>query len=47
MTFFVSSLNLTVSDLTPYSTYGLVVAAHTVGRGTNSKLQAIQTAEEG
>lgn len=41
------ALNLTISDLTPYTTYGIVLAANTISPGPSSKLHAIQTSEEG
>jgi len=44
----VESTNTTVENLTPYTTYGLSVSAHTaVGEGPQSNLSAIQTKEEG
>lgn len=46
--FFTEFLNITIPDLSPYTTYGLLVTAHTdVGPGPSSDLHTIQTKEEG
>lgn len=46
--FNVTGLSLTISDLTPYTTYGLLLAASTIiGSGPSSDLHAVQTHEEG
>lgn len=46
--YYVESLNLTINDLSPYTTYGLLLQAHnSVGSGPTSDLHAIQTKEEG
>lgn len=44
----VSSLNITISDLIPYTTYGVLLTAHTiVGAGPSSALHTVRTHEEG
>lgn len=47
--FFVDqSLNITIDDLVPYTTYGLFLTAHTeIGPGPRGNLSTVQTAEEG
>ena len=48
VSFFTEFLNITIPDLSPYTTYGLLVTAHTdVGPGPSSDLHTIQTMEEG
>ena len=45
---FTEFLNITIPDLSPYTTYGVLVTAHTeVGPGPSSDLHTIQTKEEG
>lgn len=42
------ALNITISELIPYTTYGVLLTAHTVvGHGPSSDLHTFQTAEEG
>lgn len=44
----VEALNITINELIPYTTYGLLLTAHTsVGSGPSSDLHPIQTKEEG
>ena len=46
--FAVENFNLTLTNLIPYTTYGVMVSAHTViGEGPQSNLSFIQTKEEG
>ncbi len=46
--YFTENLNYTISELIPYTTYGLLLSAHTdVGSGPTSDLHAVQTHEEG
>ncbi len=46
--YYVDSLNLTITGLLPYTTYGLLLKAHTsVGYGPNGDLLTVQTDEEG
>ena len=48
VSFFTEFLNITIPDLSPYTTYGLLVTAHTdLGPGPSSDLHIIQTMEEG
>lgn len=48
MSYDVTSLSLTVPDLWPYTTYGVLLRAHTsVGAGPSSDLYTVQTHEEG
>ena len=48
MSYDVTSLYLTVRDLRPYTTYGVLLRAHTsVGAGPSSDLYTVQTHEEG
>ena len=48
VSFFTEFPNITIPDLSPYTTYGLLVTAHTdVGPGPSSDLHTIQTMEEG
>ena len=46
--YFTESRNYSFSGLTPYTTYGLTLSAHTqVGSGPTSSLHTVQTEEEG
>ena len=44
----IEDLNITITDLIPYTTYGLTLTAHTaIGDGPTSELHVIRTQEEG
>ncbi len=46
--FITEDLNITLTDLIPYTTYGLVLSAHTaIGEGPTGDLHTIRTDEEG
>ncbi len=46
--FITEDLNITLTDLIPYTTYGLVLSAHTaIGEGPSGDLHTIRTDEEG
>ena len=46
--YYMENRSLTISELTPYTTYGLLLTAHTeVGPGPTSDLHTVQTKEEG